>query len=69
MKKEQESTSRSMLAAWRARSRLRLQVLALAVALAAPFGLYWALAAGVTAAAAVFFACTVTSMILAFWVG
>jgi hypothetical protein len=64
-----KSSDRSKLAAWRTRNRFRLQVLALAVALAAPFGLYWVLAAGLNEAAAIFFACMVASMILTVWVG
>lgn len=53
----------------KAARRLQIQTLALALALIAPFGLFWALSAGLTALAVLFFALIVAGMLLTLWKG
>jgi len=50
-------------------NKFRVQSLALGLALAAPFGLYWALIAGLSALAVVFGGLIAAGMALTLWKG
>jgi hypothetical protein len=68
MNNQSASPSQSAWAAWRSRNRGRLQAAALIVVLGAPFGLHWALGAGLNGLAAILFAAIALSMALVIWV-
>jgi hypothetical protein len=68
MNNQSTTQPRSALAAWRSRNRGRLQAAALIVVLGAPFGLHWALGAGLNILATILFAAIALSMALVIWV-
>lgn len=60
---------KSRLQPWSKRNKFNLQLIAFALAVLAPFGIYFALAAGLAWLGAVCFALFTLAMLLTFWAG
>jgi hypothetical protein len=62
-------TNKMKISAWRKKHRFALQAGALILGVAAPFGLFYALAGGITWLAGLFFGALALAMLLTAWAG